>query len=178
MRKLTSFLKSRKYDRTLTSSLYSGGRKRSTRFGFFQSLIHRVFIEHLLYAKCCGLGSAANSHRDLGQVTSQGLRLPSPPLRKCRHPYRKERNVGASWGKSLAYWWSFEKPLEPITFLDSVAGALTIPLLVMSKLDQPRKILLEELIMQVLSMETVWHTDPNFFISLIDHLFREFLREN
>lgn len=154
----------------------------STRFRFLQSLIHQVFIEHLLCAKCCGLCSAANSLGDFRQGTSQGLRLPVPPLRKLRYLYRKEQYLcqleGISTWKSLAYWWSFERPSEAITFLDGVVGALQIVLLLMSKLDQPHRIFLKELTTQVSSMETVWHTDPNFFISLIDHPFREFLREN
>ena len=33
--------------------------------------------------------------------------------------------------KSLAYWWSFERPSIPITFIDSVDGVLTILLLLM-----------------------------------------------
>lgn len=87
--------------------------------------------------------------------------------------------------KLLAYWWSFERPSIPITFIDRADGVLTIPLLLMWKLDQPSGILLEGLITGVLSMETViCHADgvtqfPRFLHQcFIDHPFREVLRGN
>lgn len=92
------------------------------------------------------------------------------------HMGRREMFVPAGgkyiW-KFLAYWWSFERPSIPITFIDRADGALTIPLLLMWKLDQPSGILLEELITGVLSMETgICHADggtqfPDFFTNVL-----------
>lgn len=134
---------------------HSQGRETCTRFGFLQSFIYQVFI-YPAPTSAMVLALQPVYSMNVGKLfLFLGLQVPS--LRKLRYPRRKERNLagGKCIWKSLAYLVEFWKTIDTSHFHWELDGALTMLLLLMSKLGWPHRNLLEELITQVLSMEMV-----------------------